>query len=472
MRRSRLLRLLAIIFAISLIAAACGDDDDTSASGDDGAASDDGSSDDGSSDDGAASDDGSAPSDDGEEPMDDGEEPMDDVTVPSNEDEGITDDVIKVGWMGDLTGPTASAQSFNSHGSQAYFECLNERGGVLGRQIEFIAEDDQFSLENATVNWTKLTEDDKILALVGMGNSAITTALAPEVEALGIPVIGPPQTIDAQFLGDQFFNNIAHYGDQGDIAAGQIAADVGGLENAVVTGISLEVPSGQEFATYVQASVEAGGGTYTGTLFIAPGASEATAQMVELQQAIDELGTNYVTLHGSPGSALVVLQAMSDAGITDIPVIGIHGVAGNSVFTEGPADVTDQTFGIHSFVTANNDTEGAAEMTRCAALAGYEGEELILNFAHGYLNGYIFEQAILRAAEADGEVTREGLTEALKGQFDTMGLSCPIDWSESQHSPCGAPFQLDPATGGMVQANPFEFYAPQLDGVYGLEFTQ
>lgn len=192
--------------------------------------------------------------------------------------------------------------------------------------------------------------------------------------------------------------------------------------------------------------------------------------MVDLQNAIDDQGVNYVTLHGSPAAALLVETGMADSGITDVPVIGIHGVAANSVWTEGPADVTDQTFGMHSFLPANNATEAAEEMTRCAGVAGYAGEELTINFAHGYLNGYIFEQAAMRAAADSGELTRETLTAALHGQFDTMGLTCPIDWTNSQHSPCGAAFSLDPASGGMVPANPFDFYNATFDGEYGIAF--
>ncbi len=418
----RWLKLVAVLFAFALIAAACGNDDD----------------------DGGGS------------------------SVPNNPDNGVTSDSIKVGWMGDLTGPTASSQSFNSHGIEAYFECVNESGGILGRMIDYLPEDDQFNADNAAINFTKLTEDDKVIALLGLGGSHISTQLQPDVETLNLPVIGPPQTIDIQLEGDQYFNNLAHYGDQADLAAGHIAATVGGIENAVVMGISLEVPSGTEFAAYVEQSVEKGGGTYVNTLYVAPGATEVTAQMVELQEGIDEQGVNYVTLHGSPGAGLVVMQGMADVGITDIPIIGIHGIAANSIWTEGPESVSDQTFGIHSFMTANNNIAASADMERCATLAGYDGEHLNLNFSHGFLNGYVFHQAVERAAET-GELSRESLTEALKGTFDTMGITCPIDWSASNHSQCGAAFSLDTASGGMVPANPFSFYADSFDGEYGIE---
>ncbi len=447
----RCLMLVAALFAFVLIAAACGNDDDDAAPAP--AAT-------------AAPTEAPAPAPT-EAPAE--EEAPEEMGVPDNPDNGVTSSAIKVGWMGDLTGPTASSQQFNSHGSEAYFECANADGGILGRSFDYLPEDDQFNADNAAINFTKLTEDDKVLALVGLGGSHISTQLQPDIETLNLPVIGPPQTIDIQLEGDQYFNNLAHYGDQADLAAGHIGATVGGIENAVVMGISLEVPSGTEFAAYVEQSVIKGGGTYVDTLYVAPGASEVTAQMVALQAGIDEQGVNYVTLHGSPGAGLVVMQGMADVGITDVPIIGIHGIAANSIWSEGPPEVSDETFGIHSFLTANNGIEASAEMERCASLAGYDGEHLNLNFAHGFLNAYVFHQAVERAAET-GELSRESLTEALKGTFDTMGITCPIDWTaHPHHSQCGAAFSLDTASGGMVAANPFAFYADNFDGEYGIE---
>jgi branched-chain amino acid transport system substrate-binding protein len=391
-----------------------------------------------------------------------------DLSVPDSPDDGVTSDVIKIGWMGDITGPTASAQAFNFHGTDAYFECVNERGGILGRQVEFIAEDDQYSAEKAAVNYTKLAQDDKVLALTDMGGSQISTQLGPQIIEDGIATIGMGQTIDIQIDNPQFFNTIAHYGDQADAAWVQIASDLGDPTSAVVGGISLEVPSGAEWAAYVEQTVVDNGGTYVGTEFLAPAATEATAQVAKLKQWIDDEGVNYLALHGSPGAALVVLNSMADAGIV-IPIVGIHGIASNSLWETGPADQVELTVGMHSFLTSNNDIEAGPEMDRCAELAGYADEGLIINFANGYAVGNIVEQAILAAAET-GELTRASFTEALHSQvWDTGGITCPVDWTTSQHSPCVAAFTYDPATGGMVTLNPFEFYADSLDVEYGID---
>jgi branched-chain amino acid transport system substrate-binding protein len=426
-RRARLRHLVALLAALALVAAGCGgDDDDDAAEGGGGGES-----------------------------------------VPDNEANGVTSDTITIGWMGDLTGPTASAQSFNAHGLESYVDCLNERGGVLGRDVEVLFEDDQFAPENAAVNYTKLVQDDKVLAIVNMGNSAISTQLAPRVEQDGIAVFGLPQTIDAQLTGTHFFNNIAHYGDEADGAWAQIVEDIGSAEDAVVAGISLELPSGQEWAAYMEQTVEDGGGTYIDTTYMAPTATEATAQVTQLQKWIDDDGVNYLSLHGAPASALVVLQSMADADI-EIPTIGIHGLAANSIWEQGPAAQTALAAGMHSFLPANNDIEASEDMTRCADAAGYAGEELVINFAHGFANGYILEGALLAAGET-GELSRESFTEALRSEpWDTGGITCPVDWTESQHSPCVAAFTFDEESGGMVPKHPFEFYADSLDGEYGI----
>lgn len=388
-------------------------------------------------------------------------------TVPDSPDDGVTSDSIEIGWMGDTTGPTASAQAFNAHGTDAYFECVNADGGILGRQVDFIIEDDQYNAEKATVNYTKLVQDDKVLTIINMGGSHITTQLAPRVEEDGIAVVGLPQTIDAQLQGTHFFNNLAHYGDEADGAWVQIVDEVGAPEDAVVAGISLEVPSGEEWAAYMDQTVTNGGGTYIDTVYISPTATEATAQVAQLQKWIDEDGVNYLSLHGSPGAALVVLQSLNDAGIV-IPTVGIHGIAANSLWESGPAEQAAVTLGMHSFLPANNDIEASAEMTRCAELAGYAGEELVINFAHGFADGMIVEQAIMAAA-ATGELTRDSFTEALRSQvWDTGGITCPVDWTDSQISPCVAPFTYDPESGGMVPVHPFEFYADAIDGEYGI----
>jgi ABC-type branched-subunit amino acid transport system substrate-binding protein len=169
------------------------------------------------------------------------------ATVPDNPDFGVSSDTIKIGWMGDATGPTASAQALNLRGSQAYVAWKNANGGVAGRDLELVVKDDEFNAEKALTNWTSLIEDEKVLSIIHLGGSHISTALMPDVADTGIPVVGQPQNIDVQLETPNSYNNIAHYGDQADVATLRMAQGVGDIADVKVTVIQLELPSGDEW---------------------------------------------------------------------------------------------------------------------------------------------------------------------------------------------------------------------------------
>ncbi|GIS79031.1 MAG: hypothetical protein CM1200mP14_05970 [Gammaproteobacteria bacterium] len=56
---------------------------------------------------------------------------------------GVTDDTIVIGSWAPLTGPAALWGAIG-RGTQAYFEMINQQGGIHGRQIEFILRDDAY----------------------------------------------------------------------------------------------------------------------------------------------------------------------------------------------------------------------------------------------------------------------------------------------------------------------------------------
>lgn len=387
--------------------------------------------------------------------------------VADNPDNGVTADVIKIGWMGDATGPTASAQAFNLAGSQAAVAWYNEQGGVLGRDLELVDKDDQFNAETAAVNYSGLVNDDKVLAIVQLGGSHISTALMPNVEADQIPVIGPPQTIDAQLANPYVFNNIAHYGDEADAALAFLGEKVGGIENARVAVLQLELPSGDEWDTYIKLGLEELGGTYVDRILINASSPDYAGSVTQLKQMIANDDVNYIAFHGAPSTGLGIVTEMQTQGV-EMPIVGIHGIAGSTIYTEGPEQVAAEAVnGVHSFLAPTSDCEVCGPIREFVAGTEWESQIGELNFGHGWLDIMIAAQAIERAAES-GEVSRASLTEALRGEFDTGGLSCPIDWSESNHSPCAAPFEWLPDEDRIEVVDGFESWQETLDGNYGL----
>ena len=81
---------------------------------------------------------------------------------------GVTDTEIKLGMTNDLTGTGGTPFGIVTFVIQGYFEKVyKEDGGVCGRKVNLVAEDDQYSPSLALEKSKKLVEQDKVLAMVG-----------------------------------------------------------------------------------------------------------------------------------------------------------------------------------------------------------------------------------------------------------------------------------------------------------------
>lgn len=365
------------------------------------------------------------------------------VSVPDSPDDGVTSTAIKVGWMGDVTGPTASAQSFNLRGIEAYFDYINAQGDTLGRQLELVAKDDEYSAELGISNFTSLLNDERVIAINQLGGSQIIGALLEDAERADLPLISIAQTTTEQLESPVAFHTLAHYFDMADVAVARAIGALGDADELRIGVAHLEVPSGLEWDEGIQKAVATQGGTYVGAIPIPISAPDAGSFAAAIRSRIDSEGMNYLALHGAPFHGLFAVNALAAQGI-EIPIVGMQGIASLNVYQEGDPSQTANTEAVHSFVTFADDTPGSAVIREFIEGEGsaYAEDAKQINFTHGWVGGMIIREAILRAGET-GSLTRSSLLEALSGTFETDGLTCVVDWSTSNHSPCAAPFSYD-----------------------------
>ena len=107
---------------------------------------------------------------------------------------GATGDTIKVGVYGDLTGPTSSFGQSTKNGIQLAVDEINAAGGVAGKKLELVVEDDQGRPEQAKTVVSKLINQDKVQALLGEVASTNSLAAAPVAQEAKIPMITPSST--------------------------------------------------------------------------------------------------------------------------------------------------------------------------------------------------------------------------------------------------------------------------------------
>lgn len=104
---------------------------------------------------------------------------------------GISADAIKLGTFTPLSGPVAGPGQGAVEGQQFVFDRVNAEGGVQGRQIEFVALDDEYNPAIAQQQARRLVERDAVFAISGSVGTPNFVAVLPYIDEVGIPAIGP-----------------------------------------------------------------------------------------------------------------------------------------------------------------------------------------------------------------------------------------------------------------------------------------
>src|SRR5271170_2877572 len=96
---------------------------------------------------------------------------------------------IKIGMCAPVTGPAAESGRYAQIGAKLAVDTVNKAGGVLGKQVELIVEDDQTTNPGVVLAFSKLTSQADIVAFLGSIRSTQVHAMAPDVLKVGKPVM-------------------------------------------------------------------------------------------------------------------------------------------------------------------------------------------------------------------------------------------------------------------------------------------
>ena len=97
---------------------------------------------------------------------------------------GVTKDAILLGQSVALSGAAAQLGIQMRNGMKAYFDHVNEHGGVHGRKIELITLDDGYEPARTVPNAKKLIEEHKVFALIGYVGTPTSLAAIPRTRLM------------------------------------------------------------------------------------------------------------------------------------------------------------------------------------------------------------------------------------------------------------------------------------------------
>src|SRR5215467_4083990 len=106
----------------------------------------------------------------------------------------FSQDTIKIGEFGSLTGDNASFGTSQNNGVQMAVQEINDSGGVLGKKIQLLVEDNETKQGETTTIARKLISQDHVVALIGEVASSKSLEAAPIAQEAKIPQIATAAT--------------------------------------------------------------------------------------------------------------------------------------------------------------------------------------------------------------------------------------------------------------------------------------
>jgi branched-chain amino acid transport system substrate-binding protein len=152
---------------------------------------------------------------------------------------------IVIGEYGSMTGAEATFGQSTHQGIMMAVDEINAAGGIGGRKIRVVSEDDQSKAEEAANAVSKLISSDNVIAIIGEVASSSSLAAAPICQAAKVPMISPSSTNPGVTQrGDYIFRMCFIDTYQGPVLARFAANDLHAKRVAVFTDVRSDYSTG------------------------------------------------------------------------------------------------------------------------------------------------------------------------------------------------------------------------------------
>jgi branched-chain amino acid transport system substrate-binding protein len=325
---------------------------------------------------------------------------------------------IKIGYFGDLSGPTFNFGRSANNGVLLAAAEINQLGGINGRQIDVVIEDDKGSPEEAARLTAKLIDQDKVVAIIGGGTSGNNRAAAPKAFASQIPLIAPSSTDPAVTqAGDYIFRTCFVDSFQGEVMASFAANTLKAKKAAIL--FDFNSPYGRGLTDFFELSFGKLGGEIVSKQSYTQGDADFKGQLSTIKSAEPDV----IYIPGYYGDVAVIAKQARALGIQQ-PLLGgdgwdapelwqLGGDALNNSYISTHYSVDNPSPTIQSFVHEYKQRYGNLVPDAHAALA-YDATRLLFD-------------AIKRAGTTDGPKLRDALAQTTNFAGVTGVISMDAD---------------------------------------------
>lgn len=340
-------------------------------------------------------------------------------------EDGVTDDTVTIGGLGALTGPGYLYGKIVMDGAEAVYKESNEAGGIAGRKIVYVREDDRCEPTAAIAAAKKLIHDDKVFMIHGGGCTNASLAAYPTIKEQNVPwvifaSVGDPLTTPpAPFIFSTALTAAIE-----SSAQVEFARQKGSTKIAVV---SQRDAWGRDRYAQVIAAFKRNGITPVADEEIAADSNETTPQVLRLMQS----GADAVVIVLYPKAAAAFLRDAYKVGYKPLMIgqTALGDLPSLSKQTGIPQSMA-RFFAIsHARYTVGDDDykKWQAYLTKYST-----GEPLQVFHVLGIGSAKVVVEVLRRAGR---DLTRAHLKEVLQtlSGFETGILPGPVTCTETDH---------------------------------------
>jgi len=307
---------------------------------------------------------------------------------------------IKVGEFASLTGKEAAFGQSSHKGTLLAVEEINAAGGVLGRKIQLITEDNQSKAGESATIAKKLISRDKVVALIGEVASMRSLEAAPIAQQFRIPMISPSSTNPkVTEIGNYVFRVCFIDPFQGVVMAKFARNSLKLKRVAVLTSVSSAYSVG--LAKYFKERFTQDGGAIALEQRFTEGDKDFKAQLTAIKAA----NVDGIFLPGYYTEAALVCKQARDLGL-NLPLFGGDGWEAPQLISIGGAAVEGTYYSTH-YSPENKSPAVSGFVERFRKRWNNEVPDAMA--ALGYDAAMVLADAIKRAGTTDSAKLRDAL---------------------------------------------------------------
>ncbi|MYQ76315.1 MULTISPECIES: ABC transporter substrate-binding protein [unclassified Streptomyces] len=318
--------------------------------------------------------------------------------------EGVTDSVIALGALTDMTGVYASLGKSVTQAQQLWVKQTNAEGGICDRKVELTVRDHGYDPQKAVAGYTEL--EPKVLGFVQFIGSPFVAAVKQRIDGQDKGLV-LPQAWSANLLGSPYVRVIgATYDIETINAIDYLLAEKRIAKGDKVGHVYFEGDYGENALAGSKYAARQAGLTVVEQK-IKPTDNDMTAQVAALKQA----GVKAVVVSAGPRQAASLVGVAAATGLK-VPVIGNNSAyAPQLLKTQAGPALTRDYYVAASTLPIGDPGTGPAKLAKEYA-AAYPKDGLDNGVIAGYTAADLYGEALKKACAAK-DLTREGVDKAL-----------------------------------------------------------